>query len=32
MDRGVVVESGTPEQIFEHPQSPRLKQFLAQVL
>jgi polar amino acid transport system ATP-binding protein len=32
MDRGVVVESGTPEQIFERPQSPRLKQFLAQVL
>ena len=32
MDRGVVVESGTPEQIFDRPQSPRLKQFLAQVL
>jgi ABC-type polar amino acid transport system ATPase subunit len=32
MDRGVVVESGTPEEIFERPQSPRLKQFLAQVL
>jgi ABC-type polar amino acid transport system ATPase subunit len=32
MDRGVVVESGSPEQVFERPQSPRLKQFLAQVL
>jgi ABC-type polar amino acid transport system ATPase subunit len=32
MDAGVVVESGTPEQVFEKPQSPRLKQFLAQVL
>jgi ABC-type polar amino acid transport system ATPase subunit len=32
MDGGVVVESGTPEQLFDHPQSPRLRQFLAQVL
>ena len=32
MDHGVVVEQGTPEQIFEAPQSPRLKQFLSQVL
>jgi ABC-type polar amino acid transport system ATPase subunit len=32
MDGGVVVESGSPEQVFEHPQSPRLRQFLAQVL
>jgi ABC-type polar amino acid transport system ATPase subunit len=32
MDGGVVVESGPPEQIFEHPKSPRLRQFLAQVL
>jgi ABC-type polar amino acid transport system ATPase subunit len=31
MDGGVVVESGTPEQLFDHPQSPRLRQFLAQV-
>jgi ABC-type polar amino acid transport system ATPase subunit len=32
MDAGVVVESGTPKQVFEKPNSPRLKQFLAQVL
>ncbi|GAA2328059.1 MULTISPECIES: amino acid ABC transporter ATP-binding protein [Streptomyces] len=32
MDAGVVVESGPPEQIFEAPQSPRLKKFLSQVL
>jgi ABC-type polar amino acid transport system ATPase subunit len=32
MDAGVVVESGPPEQIFDAPQSPRLKKFLSQVL
>ena len=32
MDGGVVVEAGTPDQLFDHPASPRLKQFLAQVL
>ena len=32
MDGGVVVESGSPEQLFDHPSSPRLQQFLAQVL
>jgi ABC-type polar amino acid transport system ATPase subunit len=32
MDGGVVVESGPPEQLFDHPTSPRLRQFLAQVL
>jgi ABC-type polar amino acid transport system ATPase subunit len=32
MDGGVVVESGPPQQLFEHPRSPRLRQFLAQVL
>jgi polar amino acid transport system ATP-binding protein len=32
MDAGVVVESGTPEQIFDAPASPRLKNFLSQVL
>jgi ABC-type polar amino acid transport system ATPase subunit len=31
MDAGVVVESGPPEQIFDSPQSPRLKKFLSQV-
>ncbi len=32
IDGGVIAESGTPEQIFEHPQNPRTKEFLAQVL
>jgi ABC-type polar amino acid transport system ATPase subunit len=32
MDDGVVVESGPPEQIFGAPQTPRLKEFLSQVL
>ena len=32
MDRGVVVESGAPEQVFTAAESPRLQQFLSQVL
>jgi polar amino acid transport system ATP-binding protein len=32
MDRGVIVEEGPPEAIFDDPRSPRLKQFLSQVL
>ena len=32
IDGGVIAESGTPEEIFEHPQNPRTKEFLAQVL
>ena len=32
MDEGVIVEQGTPEAIFEHPQSERLQSFLAKVL
>ncbi|MEI8412479.1 MULTISPECIES: amino acid ABC transporter ATP-binding protein [unclassified Kribbella] len=32
MDDGVVVESGVPEQIFTAAESPRLQQFLSQVL
>ena len=32
MDRGKVVESGPPEQIFEAPQTERLQRFLSQVL
>ena len=32
MDEGRIVEAGTPEQIFDNPQSPRLKRFLAEVL
>ncbi|QIS23356.1 amino acid ABC transporter ATP-binding protein [Nocardia terpenica] len=32
MDHGQIVESGTPDQIFDNPQTPRLRQFLSQVL
>ena len=32
MADGVIVESGTPDEIFNHPQSERLKGFLAKVL
>ena len=32
MDGGRLVEEGTPQQIFEHPQSARLQDFLAKVL
>ncbi|MBX6744472.1 MAG: amino acid ABC transporter ATP-binding protein [Acetobacteraceae bacterium] len=32
MDRGEIVESGTPTEIFEHPKTDRLKLFLSQIL
>jgi ABC-type polar amino acid transport system ATPase subunit len=32
MDRGVIVEQGSPAEIFDNPQSPRLRTFLAEVL
>ncbi len=32
MDRGEIVEAGTPTQIFESPQTDRLKLFLSQIL
>jgi general L-amino acid transport system ATP-binding protein len=32
MDRGEIVESGPPDQIFQQPESDRLKQFLRQIL
>ncbi len=31
-DQGVIVEHGTPDQIFNHPQAPRTREFLEQVL
>ncbi|MCX8687673.1 MULTISPECIES: amino acid ABC transporter ATP-binding protein [Bifidobacterium] len=31
-DAGIIEEEGTPEQIFGHPQSPRLQSFLSKVL
>ena len=32
MDEGVIAEEGTPEEIFDSPQSPRLQSFLGKVL
>ncbi len=32
MDQGQIVEEGSPDQIFSNPRSPRLKQFLNQIL
>lgn len=31
MDGGMIVEEGTPEQIFHHPQEDRTKQFLKRI-
>ncbi len=31
MDGGVIVEQGTPEQVFDHPQSERTKDFLGHI-
>jgi len=32
MDEGQIVETGTPERIFEHPQEERTQRFLSQIL
>ena len=32
MDGGQIAEQGTPEEIFEHPQNPRTKEFLSKVI
>lgn len=32
MDQGIIMEEGTPEEIFEHPKCDRLKEFLSKVL
>lgn len=32
MDSGKIIEEGTPEEIFEHPQSDRLKDFLSRII
>jgi len=32
MDRGEIVESGPPQEMFEHPRTDRLKLFLSQIL
>ena len=31
-DTRVIIEEGTPDEIFNHPKSPRLQEFLAKVL
>lgn len=32
MDDGIIAESGTPDEVFSHPQNPRTQEFLAKVL
>ncbi len=32
MDGGVIAESGSPEEVFNHPQNPRTQEFLSKVL
>ena len=32
MDGGVIAESGKPDEVFQHPQNPRTKEFLSKVL
>ena len=32
IDEGVIKEENTPKEFFEHPQNPRLKEFLSKVL
>ena len=32
MDAGKIVEQGPPEELFGHPQHPRLQEFLSKVL
>ncbi len=32
IDGGIIAEEGTPEQIFDHPQNERTKEFLSKVL
>lgn len=32
MDEGIIIEEGTPKEIFENPQNPRTKEFLKNYL
>jgi ABC-type histidine transport system ATPase subunit len=32
MDKAVIVEEGLPEQIFDHPQNERTREFLSMIL
>ena len=31
MDKGVILEEGTPDEIFNHPKTERLKEFLSKI-
>ena len=31
MENGVIAEMGTPEQVFENPKNPRVKEFLSKI-
>ena len=32
IDQGIIMEEGTPEEVFSNPKSPRLKDFLGKVI
>lgn len=32
IDQGIIMEEGTPDEVFNHPKSPRLKDFLSKVI
>ena len=32
IDNGIILEEGTPDEVFNHPQNVRTKEFLSQVL
>ena len=32
VDEGIIMEEGTPEEVFDHPQNPRTQSFLSKVL
>ena len=32
IDQGIIMEQGTPDEVFNNPQSPRLKDFLSKVI
>ena len=32
MDGGIIAEKGSPDQVFNHPENPRTKEFLSKVL
>ena len=32
VDEGIIMEEGTPEEVFDHPKNPRTQSFLSKVL